>query len=138
MKFKTAALLTALVAFVLGVVNLFAGELALARWQIEPSDSVLLLGRRIGALYLGLSVIFFLARSAPRSTVRTALSAGATVTLWLLVFLGICELAAGHAGSGILGSVVVESLLALAYTWFLLTERRIGVEREEKAELNQA
>lgn len=138
MRFKTIAVVTALVTFVLGVVYLFAGELALARWQIEPSDSVLLLGRRIGALYLGLSVIFFLARSAPRSTVRTALSAGATVTLWLLVFLGACELAAGHVGPGILGSVVVESILALAYTWLLLAERKIGVEREEKEEVNQA
>ena len=29
----------------------------MGRWQIQPTESVLLLGRRMGALYLGLSVI---------------------------------------------------------------------------------
>ncbi len=132
MKFKTVAVATAVVAFVLGVIDLFAGELAVGRWQIEPSGSVLLLGRRMGALYLGLSVIFFLARSAPVSRLRRALCSGAAVALWLLAFLGACELAAGHVGSGILGSMFVEGILALAYTWLLVRERKAPVEEEQE------
>ncbi len=137
MNFKVIATVTAIIAFVLGVVYLFAGELAVGRWQIQPTESVLLLGRRMGALYLGLSIMFFLARSAPASTTRTALGAGTAVALWVLVFLGVCELAAGHAGRGILGSVAVESTLALAYTWLLFTERKVLAGREEKKEVEQ-
>ncbi len=132
MKFKTVAVVTAVVAFILGLAYLFAGELVVGRWQIEPTDSVLLLGRRMGALYLGLSVILFLARSTPVSPARTALSAGAAVTLWLLVFLGVCELVAGHAGPGILASILVETVLALAYTWLIAAERRTVSRPEQK------
>ena len=125
MSFKTMAVITAIVSFALGLGYLFVGGLVVGRWQIEPTESVLLLGRRMGALNIGLSIMFFLARSAPVSVARTALSAGTAVALSLLVLLGIYELAAGHAGSGILLSVVIESLLALGYFRILFTERRV-------------
>ena len=128
MRFRTIAVITAIVALALGLGYLFAGALMVGRWQIQSTDSVLLLCRRIGALYLGLSVMFFLARSAPVSVTRTALSAGAAVLLSLLALLGVYELTAGHAGPGILVSVVIESLLAFGYIRILLTERRAAVE----------
>jgi hypothetical protein len=78
----------------------------------------------MGALYLGLSVMFFLARSAPVSVARTALSAGTVVACSLLALLGVYELSAGRVGPAILLSVVVEGLLALGYIWILFTERR--------------
>ena len=56
---------------------------------------MVLLARRIGCLYLGLSAIFFLARSAPKSTIRTALSAGTVVVTLLLAGTGVYELAWG-------------------------------------------
>ena len=98
MRFRTVAIITALVTFVLGVGYLFAGALVVSRWQIKPTDSVLLLGRRIGALYFGLSIIFFAARSATVSATRTALCAGATVACSLLAILGAYEFAAGRTG----------------------------------------
>lgn len=127
MSFRTIAVITAVVALVLGVGYLFAGALVVGRWQIEATDGVLLLGRRLGALYLGLSVIYFLARSAPVSVARTALSVGTAVALSVLVVLGVYELTAGHVGSGILVSVVIEFLLALGYMRILFTERRTTV-----------
>jgi hypothetical protein len=127
-SFRTIAVITAIVAFVLGVGYLFAGALVVGRWQIDPTDSVLLLGRRWGALYLGLSIIYFLARSAPVSVARRALSAGTAVALSVLVVLGIYEFAVGHVGSGILVSVVIEFLLALGYMRVLFTERRTAVD----------
>jgi hypothetical protein len=74
MSFRTIAVITAIVALALGLGYLFAGALMVGRWQIQSTDSVLLLSRRIGAIYLGLSVMLFLARSAPVSFTRTALS----------------------------------------------------------------
>lgn len=126
MAFKTTAVTTSIVTFVLGAGYLVAGRLLIGRWRIEPTESVLLFGRRIGALYLGLAVIFFLVRSVGASVERSALSAGAAVTCSLLALLGIYEFSAGRAGAGILASVAVEALLALAYTRLLLIDRRNG------------
>jgi hypothetical protein len=123
-NFRTVAVITAIVVLALGLGYLFAGALVLGRWQIQPTDSVLLLGRRLGALYVGLSVVYFLARSAPVSVARTALSAGSAVALSLLALLGVYEVEAGHVGLGILASVAIESILALAYIRILFTERR--------------
>lgn len=126
MSFRTIAVITAIVTLVLGAGYLLAGTLLVGRWQIEPTESVLLFGRRIGALYLGLSVIFFLARSAPVSVARTALCSGTAVACSLLAFLGVYEFSAGHAGPAILASAVVEGLLALGYIWILVAERRVA------------
>jgi len=129
MSFKNIAIITAIITLLLGVGYLFFGSLVIGRWQLQPTESVLLLGRRLGAFYLGLSVILFLARSAPVSVIRTALSAGAVVILLLLVVLGIYEFLAGHAGSGILASVVIESLLAIGYIIVLLNDRKSSVKK---------
>lgn len=124
MSFKTLAVTTAIIAFLLGLGYLFFGSIIVGRWQIQPTESVLLLGRRLAALYIGLAVIFFLARSAPVSTARTSISIGAAVALSFLALLGIYELLLGHVGHGILASVAIEALLAIGYISILLTERK--------------
>lgn len=123
MSFRTMAVVTAAVTLVLGVGYLVAGPLMVGRWQIEPTTGVLLFGRRTGALYLALAVMFFLARSTPASAARTALSAGAAVATSGLALLGIYERTVGHAGGGILVSVAIEALLALGYLRILVTDR---------------
>lgn len=123
MTFKTTAIITAVVSFLLGAGYLLFGELVMGRWQIPITDSVLLIGRRIGALYLGLSVIFFLARSAPVSVARTALCTGTAIALSVLALLGIYELSAGHVGKGILASIAIESLLVIAFIRTVLIDR---------------
>ncbi len=124
MSFRTMAVITAGILFVLGLGYFFFGAVIVGRWQVESTASVILLARRIGCLYLGLSVIFFLARSAPKSSTRTALSAGTVVVTLLLAGTGVYELAAGHVGMGILISAAIEFLLALGYVSVLLTERK--------------
>lgn len=128
MSFRTIAVITAIVALALGVGFLFFGTLVVGRWQIQPTDSVLLLGRRIGCLYLGLALMYFLGRSAPPSVARTALSAGTAAALSLLALFGVYELTAGHAGPGILASIAIESLIAFGYVRVLVTERRAAVK----------
>jgi hypothetical protein len=124
MSFKTLAVTTAIIAFLLGLGYLFFGSIIVGRWQIQPTESVLLLGRRLAALYIGLAVIFFLARSAPVSIARTSLSIGAAFALSFLALLGIYEFVLGHVGRGILASVAVEALLATGYIGILLGERK--------------
>jgi hypothetical protein len=124
MRFKTIAIITAVILFVLGLGYFFFGAVIVGRWQVEPTQSVILLARRIGCLYLGLSVIFFLVRSAPRSPARTALSAGTVVVTLLLAGTGVYELAMGHVGKGILASAAIEFLLGLAFVSVLFTERK--------------
>jgi hypothetical protein len=123
MSFRSIAVITGVVTLVLGAGYLLAGTLLVRRWRIEPTESVLLLGRRIGALYLGLAVIFFFARSAPVSVARTALCAGTAVACLLLALLGVYERAAGRAGPAILASVAIEFLLGVGYIWILVSER---------------
>jgi len=124
MKFKTIAIVTAVILFGLGLGYFFFGAIIVGRWGIEPGASVILLARRIGCLYLGLAIIFFLARSAPRSALRTALSAGTVVVTLLLAATGVYELALGHVNKGILVSAAIEFLLAVAWVSVLLTERK--------------
>ncbi len=126
MEFRHLAVITAIAMLVLGAGYLFAGALVVGRWQIEPTGSVLLIGRRLGALYVGLSVIFLLARSAPVSAVRTALCAGTAVTCSLLALLGVFEFSAGRAGPAILASVALESLLTVGYIRILVMERKVA------------
>jgi hypothetical protein len=124
MKFKIFAIITAIVSLLLGAGYLFAGSILIGRWQIEPTDSVLLFVRRMGALYLGLAVMFFIARSVPVSVARMAISAGAAVGCSLLALLGLYEFSVGRVGPGILVSIVVEALIALGFIWILFSDRK--------------
>ena len=120
MRFDLLALATSLITFVLGMGWLFKGTLLLKRWAIEPNAVGLLIGRRIGVIYLSLSLIFFLARSAPPSDARSALSAGALVACTLLAALGWFEFKARRVGPGILVSVTAELMLSAGFASFLL------------------
>ena len=128
MSFKTIAIITAVVGCALGCAYLFLGNLVVARWQIEPTDSVLVLSRRIGALYLGLAVMYFIARSAPVSLARTALSAGTAVALSALALLGVYEFSSGRVGPGIFVSAGIELLIAIAYIRVLVSERKTPIQ----------
>lgn len=127
MTFRTTATAAAIIAFVLGVGYLFAGHLVVGRWQVDPTQGVLLMGRRMGAVYLGLAAMFFVARSAAPSPARSAISAGAAAALFLLSFLGTYEFATGGAARGILVSAGIELVLAIGFTRALLGDRRAAV-----------
>lgn len=124
MKFKTMAIATAFIGCVLGLALEFAGATVMGRWGIQVDDGVLVLCRRIGALYIGLAVMFFVARSSPMSTARTALSSGAAVVLSLLAFLGVFEFMSSRATLGILPGALVEAFLALGFISTLYGERK--------------
>lgn len=126
MTFRTAALIAGFVTLVLGAGYLVAGPLLLARWDLDPSESALLLGRRIGALYLGLAIMFFSAKSAPRSIGRSALSIGTAAACCLLAVLGVSEFLAQRAAGGILISAGLEVFIAAMFLITWLADRKAG------------
>lgn len=127
MTFRAVATAAAIIAFVLGLGYLFFGHLVVGRWQVEPTQGVLLMGRRMGAVYLGLSAMFLAARSAGASPARSALAGGAAIALFLLAVLGVYEFATGNAARGILVSVAVELLLSAGFARVLMLDRRVAV-----------
>jgi hypothetical protein len=120
MNFEALAIATAVATLILATGWLLFGRLFLKRWGITATATDLMLGRRIGAIYLGLSVIFFLARTAPPSNLRTSLSVGALIVCTLLAALGLYELKARRVGPAMLISVAVEIVLAIGYAMLLL------------------
>jgi hypothetical protein len=117
MTFKTMAYVMTFAGSVLGLRFLFAGTSVLKQWGIAPTDGPLVMGRRIGALYLGLALLFFLGRAAAPSDLRSAVCLGMAASIALLAGLGLFELRAGRVGSGIVVPAVVEVVLAAGWMW---------------------
>jgi hypothetical protein len=120
-SFHALAIVTGCAALLLGMGWLMAGHLMLRRWGMEPSSGTLLVGRRIGALYLGVALLCFLVRSTTSPELVTSISLFAVVVNALLAGLGLYEYRARRAGPAILVSVAVELLLLIGYGNLLLT-----------------
>lgn len=114
MTFQTMSYVMTLAGSLLGLRFLFAGASVLRQWGLEVTDGPLVMGRRIGALYLGLALLFFLGREAPPSGLRSAVCLGVGAASALLAGLGLFELRAGRVTAGIVTPVVVEAVLAAA------------------------
>lgn len=114
LRFRSLAVLYAIVAFALALVWLFAPDLMLSAWGLDLSHPVGLVGRRGAALFAGMGVMFLVARNAQPSSARSALVAGFVTSCVGLAALGVIELANGHVGPGILSAVLVEVALVLA------------------------
>ncbi len=120
MSFHALAIVTCIAALVLASGWLFAGQLMLKRWRIEPSVGALLVGRRIGAVYLGVALLCFLVKSTSSPELITSVSLFAVLVNALLAGLGLYEYRARRAGPAILVSVAVELLLLLGFGGLLL------------------
>jgi len=120
MSFHAISLVTSIAAVMLAIGWLFAGKLMLKRWGIEPSVGALLVGRRIGVIYLAVALLAFLVRSTTSLEVITNVSIFAAVANALLAGLGLYEYRARRAGPAILISVAFEALLLLGFGWLLL------------------
>jgi hypothetical protein len=101
--FHTLALVTCIAALLLGAGWLAVGKLMLQRRRIEPSVGALLVGRRIGVIYLGVALLFFLVRSTESTELITIVSTFAALANALLAGLGQYEYRARRAGPAILG-----------------------------------
>lgn len=117
MTFKVMAYVMSIGGFILGLRFLFAGASLLKQWGIEVTDGPLVVCRRLGAIYLGIAVLFFLGRSAGPSELRSAVCLGMGGTSALLAGLGLFELSARRVSSGIVVPAVVEVVIAVGFVW---------------------
>jgi hypothetical protein len=121
-NFRHLAILSAVVFFALGFAWMLVPDFFPSRWGVEFSYAVGLIGRRGAALYIGIGVMFFSARNAEPSPARSALVKGFTVACLTLAGLGLFEFFTGHARSGMLGAVLIEVALSLAFLSVARTE----------------
>jgi Kef-type K+ transport system membrane component KefB len=115
MNFHTLSVVTCIAALLLATGWLFAGKLMLKRWRLEPNAAALLVGRRIGAVYLGIALLCFLVRSTTSTELITSVSTFAALANALLAGLGLYEYRARRVGPAILVSVAVEVFLLLGF-----------------------
>lgn len=117
MTFKILSYVMTFAGSALGLRFIFAGSSVLKQWGIEVADGPLILGRRIGALYLGLALLFFLGRAAGPSELRSAVCLGMSLASALLAGLGFLERSVGRVSSGIVVPALIEAALAVAFAW---------------------
>lgn len=120
MSFTLVATITSIAGILLGLGWLFAGKILLKRWDIDAHQDGLLVGRRLGAVYVGTAIILFLGRSAPASDLRTGLCVGVLLVMSLLAILGVIEFVARRANVAILVSSAIEVILAVGFASILL------------------
>jgi len=117
MTFQLMAFIMAGGGCLLGVRFLFAGGSVLKEWGIEATPGAIVVFRRIGALYLGLALMFFLGRAAEPSDLRSAVCLVMGGAIALLAGLGLFEFLARRVGAGVFRSVVGEAVLAAGFVW---------------------
>jgi hypothetical protein len=115
LSFRQAAIAGSTICFALAAVWMGAPQFILWVWQINGSDPTLLMARRGAALFLGFSVMLWLARNAESSPTRHALAVGFSVACAALAALGMYDFVAAQAGVGMLVAVAVEAMLALTF-----------------------
>ena len=126
LSFRALSTFTSLLCFLLALVWGLMPDWLLSIWGLEYSLAVGVVARRSAMLFAALGVMFYLVRNESPSTTRHALSNGFMVGCWGLAALGFGEWLNGHAGPGILLTVVVELALGLAF----LQTKRVSMELE--------
>jgi hypothetical protein len=117
MTFHTMALVMAFAACFLGLRFIFATGGLLKEWGIEPTAGSLVVPRRLGAIYLGLALMFFLGRAAAPTDLREAVCLVTGGASALLACLGLFEFRARRVNAGVFRSVVAELVLAAGFVW---------------------
>jgi hypothetical protein len=115
LTFRSLAIIATILFFILSLAWMFAPAQSLSLWGVEYASSAGLVARRGAAMYAGIAVMFFRTRHAEPSLVRSALVNGVVVSCVILAALGLFELFAGRAQSGILLGVFVEVAISLAF-----------------------
>jgi hypothetical protein len=115
--FEIMAYVMTLAACVLGLRFVLAGASILNEWGLETTQGALVVCRRLGAVYLGIALMFFVGRRAPPSELRSAVCLGMAIAIALLAALGLFERWAKRVGPRILVASGVEILLAGCLAW---------------------
>jgi hypothetical protein len=117
MSFQIIALIMTCAGCLLGGRFIFAGGSVLKEWGVEVTAGSIVLFRRMGAIYLGLALMFFLGRAAAPSDFRSAVCLVTGGGSALLACLGLFEFLARRVSAGVFRSVVGEAVLAAGFFW---------------------
>tara|TARA_B100001778_G_scaffold314018_1_gene298923 strand:- start:1363 stop:1731 length:369 start_codon:yes stop_codon:yes gene_type:complete len=117
LTFEILALVMTIACCALGIRFLVFGGGVLREWGLESTAGALILFRRMGLMYLGLALIFFLGRTAGPSEIRSAACLVIGGTAIMLAGLGVFEFLARRVSAGIFRSVIAEAMLGAAFIW---------------------
>lgn len=117
MTFEIMAYVMTLGACVLGLRFLFASASVLKEWSVEATTGSVLMGRRLGVVYLGLALMFFLGRSAGPSALRSGVCLGVGGASALLAAVGLLDLRARRVSARIIVPSAIETVLAAGFLW---------------------
>ena len=120
MNYQTLVTVSSVAMALLGLGWTLKGRLMLTRWRLVPNEVALLVGRRIGTVYLGLAVLLFALRRIAAPDAQAAVCAGAAGFTILLALVGLYEYFGKRVGPAMLVSVAVEALLAGGYVALLM------------------
>ena len=123
MTFNMLSIVMTFAGCVLGLRFLFASSSLLDEWGLDATAGSVVMSRRLGALYLGLAMMFFFGRTAAPSPLRAAVCLGMAGASGLLACLGLFELRAGRVRSRIAIPSVVEIVIAGCFVWVWLNGR---------------
>jgi hypothetical protein len=117
MTFQLMALFMTGAACLLGIRFIFAGDSVLKEWGLEVTAGSLIVCRRIGAIYLGIALMFFLGRDAAASDLRSAVCLVTGGMIAALSGLGLFEFLSRRVRAGIFASVAAEAAIAAGFIW---------------------
>ncbi len=120
MTVKALFIITAVVTLLLGLSWLLFPAVMLAQWGAEPNGMLVYMSRRYAVLFLGYSVIMWLARNAEPSTTRLAIIAGGLVVTCTLAVLSLLGVLGGTINPSGWIAFGIEILLAFGFGYFLI------------------
>lgn len=120
MSFQLLVLITAVAALLLGVGWVIAGTLMLKRWAREPNEVALVVGRRLGIVYLSIALFCVIVRDTQSSELIRVFSMFGMIVNAGLAAIGSYELLNRRVGKAMLISIAVEILLVVGYGRFVL------------------
>lgn len=115
MSFYFLCLVGMVATLLLALGWLFLGGAMIKRWGAQPTEIALVLGRRIGGIYLGLSLLYFLVRGSQSAEVVLAVSTVTVVVTAVLAGLGVFDYLRGRVGPAIIISVALELFLCVGF-----------------------
>lgn len=111
MYYKIVVIVIAIAVIGLGCRFIFSSDSILKEWGLQSVDSTQVLGRRLGAIYFGLSVLLLL--SLTNMSKAQIIIIGISSISGFLAISGMLDLIAGRVNTGIIRSIIAETFLCL-------------------------
>ncbi len=134
MSYRLLCVLTAMICLILALCLLLVPGLIHWLFGIEAVSESLLMARRAGFLFIGLSGLYWSVRELPASSMRNGVAKGSILMLMGLALLGLWELSFGIAGPGILLAIGTEVVLAACFGLTFMRDRRTVTAQSQRFE----